>query len=185
MIDLRLALVGLYVGLGRRFWGAAVNTAVDTAGGAAGGAAGLVAAAAVVLVKNARAVVLRLLEAPVNDVVRVAAPHNGVLAAAELGRVLAEQLLEVRRALVARVNARKELYECLERRPLLTRGLLRVLAQNRVQQLPARVADLRPHSHVRHLAHDRLAAGQTVNREAAVLLGLVFGLEIGCLVGLL
>lgn len=102
----------------------------------------LVATPAVVKVTNLAAVKQRLVQPRVDNVVHLARPPGRRAAGARLRRVFLDDLLKVRRALAAGVEAREELDERLERQPLLVRRLVGEARHGRVYQLPGCAAEL-------------------------------------------
>ena len=104
----------------------------------------LVAATAVVEVADVVAVELRFVEPLVDQVMHGACPAGGVVARADLGRVLLQEPLEVPRAVAARVEARKQLHVGLERQRVVFGRLFRESCHHRVQQLPRSAAQFRP-----------------------------------------
>lgn len=123
-------------------------------------------AAAVVVLENRRAIVPRLRQALVHLVVDEAAPHGSALAGADLRRVLLQQLDEVAGTVAAGVHLGKRLDVALEVHLLALHGRLRVPGENRVQQLPCCVAQLRLECLVRHLRHE--GRGGRVEHSVAV-----------------
>lgn len=110
---------------------------------------------AVVVLQDGGAVVEVLAQAPVHLVVDETPPHGRVLAGVGLGRELLQQLDEVPGTVSAGVHLRKGLDVRLQVAALPLGGLLRIPGQDRVEELPCCVAQLRLERLVPHLRHER------------------------------
>lgn len=104
----------------------------------------LLTTAAIVEIADLGTVELLLLQPLVDLVVDEAGPAGGRVARADLRRVLGQQLLEVARAVAARVQSREQLDVRLERERILLRRLLGEPRHHRVEELPGRATELGP-----------------------------------------
>lgn len=104
----------------------------------------IVSTAAIVEISKVVAVEQRFLQPLVDLVVHETCPSCSRVARTDLRRVLSEQLLEVSRAVPARVQACKQLDEGLEREGIVFGRLFGEASHHSVEELPGSTTELGP-----------------------------------------